>query len=97
MTENVTSKQKRNRGPRLALGDLVKIPVGLLFMCWSVVGIYKAFAGLSFELMRIVILVFALVVAAIFFPLGLVMAFGWRLGKPGRRTKASRQRPPDRG
>ncbi len=93
----MTSKRDSNCGPRLALVDLIRIPVGLLFMFWSVAGIYKAFAGLSFELVRIIILVFALFVAAIFFPLGLGMAFGWRTRKPGRRTKALRRRPRDRG
>jgi uncharacterized membrane protein YbaN (DUF454 family) len=65
---------------KFTAGDLLRIPVGLLFMFWSVVAVFKAFTGLSLEPLRIVILLMALGVAAIFLPLGFAMAFGWLSG-----------------
>jgi hypothetical protein len=75
--QDLRANSASSKRPKFTAGDLLRIPAGLLFMFWSVVAVFKALTGLSLEPFRIVILIMALAVAAIFLPLGFTMAFGW--------------------
>jgi len=61
----------RKKGAKIAVGDIVRIPVGVVFVYLSVTAVVKAFRGFEADFVHIVIAVLAVVVALVFGALGL--------------------------
>ena len=73
--------------PRFTAGDLIRVPVGLLFMWMSVSAWIKAYQSFEPSAVSVVVTVLTVAVGIVFIGIGFVMAFGWLLDGGAAKTK----------
>ena len=87
-------KKPRKRSRSIGMGDLLRIPVGVLFICLAVTAIRKSTVFLSKGVLGIAVFILAIAVTVMFAAIGLAMAVGPLLDRKPRRSK-KRQPPPE--
>ena len=92
----MTGRRRRDSRSRTTAGDMLRIPVGVVFLCLAVTAVRKAIQVFRFDVIHIVILIFALAVALVFALIGLVMALGW-VGKIRKRAPKASEPPSEEG
>jgi hypothetical protein len=73
---------------KISVGDIIRIPIGIIITCYSILGMYKVWMVLGWNWIRIVIVVVSVPILLMFFAIGFVMMFRWvGEGSGGRRSK----------
>jgi len=70
-------KKPRRKRTGFEKANLIRIPGGLILVYFSIVALFSSIGGFQWSFVHVVILLLSIVVAAIFIPVGLVLAFGW--------------------
>ena len=79
--------KKASRCGGVTLGDLVRIPFGLLLMYFSAMLVYKAVRVFSLDVFHVGMLIASILIGGLFLLIGFAMAFSWAVGRQKRFTR----------